>query len=162
MTKIDLLEGLRAFTQEVYKDMILPCKPDPKDPTTERKVQVFLTHLPSTSAAQKFAPYVLHTLITAEDSQNEGEEERSFAVVRTMYCTYDTNEEKGGLALLALMERLRIELLKKRIIENRFELILQKPGRQDLIYPNDSAPFYLAETSSTWRLPAVEREVRYD
>lgn len=162
MTRVDLLEGLKTFTENVYKDMTLPCKPqNDKFYESERKVQVFLTHLPTTSASQKFAPYVLHSIITGEDGQNEGEEEYSIAVVRTIYCTYDTDEQKGGMALLALMERLRIALLKERVIENRFELKLTRSPKQDLIYPDNTAPFYLAETSSTWRLPAVEREVNY-
>lgn len=161
MTKIDLLYALKEFSEDVYANMMLPCKPDLKVGGNERNVQIYLTHLPTTSASTKFAPYVLHSIITGEDSQNEGEDERSFAVVRTIFCTYDTNEEQGGLALLTLVERLRIELLRKRVLANRFQLEIPKAPLQMLIYPDNVAPFYVAEMSSTWRLPAVEREVDY-
>ena len=159
MTKVDLLYALKEFTTSVYAGMVLPCKPDSTE--NERSVQVFLTHLPTTSASAKFAPYVIHSIITGEDGQNEGEDERAYAVVRTIFCTYDKDEEQGGLALLTLAERLRIELLRKRVLANRFQLELPKSPMQLLVYPDNTAPFYVAETSSTWRIPAVEREVNY-
>jgi hypothetical protein len=72
---------------------------------------------------------------------------------------YHPDEEEGALLLLNLMERLRIRLLKDVVIAGQFELDLEA-GLETLIYPDDTAPYYAGELLSTWKLPAVEREVR--
>ena len=79
--------------------------------------------------------------------------------MRSIFCVYSSNEEEGALALLNLMERLRIDLLRKCVLADRYELDLET-GLEGLIYPNDSAPYYMGEMVSMWKLPAVEREVR--
>lgn len=60
--------------------------------------------------------------------------------------------------LLNLMERLRIYLLKKVVIGKKYQLDLES-GLETLIYPGDSAPYYVGEMISTWEMPPVEREV---
>ena len=61
--------------------------------------------------------------------------------------------------LLNLMERLRISLLRQIVIGDQFQLDL-KAGLETLVYPDDTAPYYAGEMISTWKIPAIQREVR--
>lgn len=159
MTRIALLEQLREFTKAVTKDIIMPTMMEKGDAAkTERPAEVFLMRLPDSRAAKKKAPYILHQLITGNDEQRSGERAESRAMIRTIFCVYHDNEQEGSLALLNLMERLRIELLRKVVIGNQFRLDLEA-GLETLVYPDDTAPFFAGEIVSTWKLPAVEREV---
>lgn len=159
MTRIALLEQLRDFTKAVTKDIIMPTMMDKGDEEkTERPAEVYLMRLPDSRAAKKKAPYILHQLITGKDEQRSGERAESRAMIRTIFCVYHDNEQEGSLALLNLMERLRIELLRKAVIGNQFQLDLDA-SLETLVYPDDTAPFFAGEIVSTWKLPAVEREV---
>jgi len=159
MTRIALLEQLREFTKAVTKDIIMPTMMEKGDAAkTERPAEVFLMRLPDSRAAKKKAPYILHQLITGNDEQRSGERAESRAMIRTIFCVYHDNEQEGSLALLNLMERLRIELLRKVVIGNQFQLDLEA-SLETLVYPDDTAPFFAGEIVSTWKLPAVEREV---
>jgi hypothetical protein len=60
--------------------------------------------------------------------------------------------------LLNLMERLRVELLKTVVLDNRYQLDL-KEGLDSIIYPDETAPYYAGEIVSTWTIPAITREV---
>ena len=95
---------------------------------------------------------------TGKDSQQPAQKEESAAVVRSIFCVYNEDEQEGALMLLNLMERLRIELLKKGVVGNQFALNMEM-GIEYLIYPDDTAPFYAGEMISNWLLPSVEREV---
>lgn len=160
MTRIILLEQLKKLTEEVTHDIILPTKMQKGDEEQEyRSADVFLMRLPDSTAATKKAPYVLHQLITSKDTQATGERVSASAVVRSIFCVYNNDEQEGGLALLNLMERLRIQLLKQVVVGDQFTLDLSA-GLEALVYPDDTAPFYAGEMISTWRLPAVEREVQ--
>lgn len=159
MTRIALLEQLREFTKAVTKDIIMPTMMEKGDAEKiERPAEVFLMRLPDSRAAKKKAPYILHQLITGNDEQRSGERAESRAMIRTIFCVYHDNEQEGSLALLNLMERLRIELLRKVVIGNQFQLDLEA-SLETLVYPDDTAPFFAGEIVSTWKLPAVEREV---
>ena len=64
--------------------------------------------------------------------------------------------------LLNVMERLRIALLEQVVIGKQFRLDL-KEGLESLAYPDDAssstAPYYLGEMVSQWKLPPVGRKV---
>lgn len=151
--------GLKDFTQEATKDLLLPVKRQKEDAQgpVPRAAQVYLTRLPEMKASDKKAPYIIHSVITGKDQQNQGEPLVSTAVVRSVFCVYHENEEQGGLALLDLIERLRIELLRT-VTLGSFSLDL-KEGIETLIYPDDTAPYYMAEMATVWKLPPVRREV---
>lgn len=160
MTKTGLLEALKVFTQETTKDLLLPVrrqKTDEEQPAP-RAAQVYLARLPEMKASDKKAPYIIHSVITGKDQQNIGEQVKSIAAIRSIFCVYHENEEEGGLALLNLLERLRIAFLRNVTIGS-FTLDLQE-GIEYLIYPDDTAPYYLAEMATVWKLPPVKREVK--
>jgi len=158
MTRTVLLECLRDFTREATNDVILPVhatkeKPRPKP----RSADVYLMRLKKSSASTMYAPYILHQVITGKDIQPESKPETGRTVVRSIFAVYHDDESEGGLALLELMERLRIELLRRVVIGKQFQLDL-KDGLETLIYPDDTAPYYAGEMISTWIMPGVGRE----
>jgi len=159
MNRIVLLEQLKEHSQEAVKDLIMPIRMQKGDKEQEyRAAEIYLMRLPDSTAAQKKAPYIIHQLINGRDDQNEGENEKSSAVIRSIFCVYCDNEEEGSLMLINLMERLRISLLRGRIIGGVFELDLGA-GLETLVYPEDTAPYYVGEMVSTWKVPAIKREV---
>lgn len=158
MTRLVLLDALKAFTEHALKDLILPVRMQEGDAEqTFHAPSVYLMRLPDSTSAMKKAPYVLHQIITSKDNQPSGELPESRAVVRTIVCVYSDNEQDGALALLNVMERLRISLLRNVVI-GQFELDLQE-GVETLIYPDDTAPYFAGEMVTTWRMPPVKREV---
>ncbi|MCM1439160.1 MAG: hypothetical protein NC131_08155 [Roseburia sp.] len=161
MDRVTLLEALKAETQAVTADLLLPVqmqKDDTEQPA-DRAAKVYLMRVPSGSSATKKVPYILHQVITGKDEQPEGEEDEARTTVRSIFAVYDDDEERGGLSLLNLMERVRIHLLQEVIIGNQFELDKQA-GLEILVYPDDTAPFYMGEMASVWKCPAIERNVR--
>lgn len=161
MDAVDFLEQLKAFTEDTIKDVILPVRlqKDDDEPPAPRAASVYLMRLPDSTSALKKAPYIIHQVIIGEDGQEEGKRPTSSVQVRSIFCVYHDDEQQGGLALLGLMERFRIALLRRGPLANRYELDRQTKI-QRLIYPDDTAPYYAGEMSTTWKLPAVEREVR--
>lgn len=160
MNRITLLEQLRDITKKATGDIILPVKEQKGDAKkTSRAADIHLMRLPDSRAAQKKAPYIIHQLITGKDIQPQGENETASAVVRSIFCVYNDNEEEGSLMLVNLMERQRIHLLRQVVIGDQFQLDLVA-GLESMIYPDDTAPYYAGEMVSAWILPAIQREVR--
>lgn len=166
MTKVVLLEELKKFTKTVTRDLILPVRPSEEEPTPlPRQPKVYRMRLPQFRDATRKAPYILHQAITGKDTQAVGmKATEATAVVRTVFCVYHEDEEEGALSLLNLMERLRVALLEQVVVGKQFKLDV-KAGLETLAYPDDteprSAPYYLGEMISTWRLPGIERKVIY-
>ena len=182
MTKVILLEQLKEFTKIKTKDMLLPVRQQEEDVEAageeaqgaEAKVieveplsrppEVFLMRLPDFRSVTKKAPYVLHQIIMGGDTQPEGESEPyATAVVRTVFCVSCADEQEGSMYLLNLMERLRIALLEEPLIGGQFELDLTA-GLETVPYSDNAnaadrtAPYYLGEMISTWKLPRIKRK----
>lgn len=160
MTHITLLEQLKLFTDDAVKDILLPVRLQKGDTEQQRRsADVYLMRLPDSTAATKKAPYIIHQFVTSKDTQPAGRQESGSSVVRSVFCVYCDNEQEGALYLLNLMERLRIRLLQQVIIGQQYQLDLEA-GVEMLIYPENSAPYYAGEMSTTWKMPSVEREWR--
>ena len=160
MVKMEFLEVLAKFTEHAVRDMLLPVRYQREDetPPENRPAAVYKMRLPDGKAASKKAPYILHQIVTGLDQQSEGQEDTSSTAVRSIFVVYSDDEQLGGLMLLELMERVRVALLRKVLLDGRFQLD-KKTGLETLIYPEDTAPYFAGEMSSTWLLPAVEREL---
>lgn len=158
--RVDFLERLKEVTETAVKDLILPTRiqKEGEEPGF-RAPYVYLMRLPDSKSATKKAPYIIHTLLTGMDQQAEGNPVESTVKVRTIFCVYNNDEQEGGLALLGVMERLRIHLLRHTVIGERYRLDLTT-GMEALFYPDDTAPYFAGEMMSTWRIPSIEREVR--
>ena len=159
MDKVNLLYAMRAFTEETTKGVLLPVRKQKGDENAEKRSPVvFLMRVPDDSSATKKAPYILHQIITGKDRQEPQQQPESSAAVRSIFCVYNEDGQEGGLALLQLIERWRIAVMKQRVIDNRYEVDMDA-GLDMLIYPDDTAPYYIGELVSNWSLPPVQREV---
>lgn len=158
MTRLVLLEQLKERTGEAIGELMLPVRPQSEqDKPALRAAEVHLMRLPDSRAAKKKAPYIIHQAITGQDSQTAGQMPEATATVRSVFCVYDNDEERGAVSLLNLMERLRVDLLKFPVVGDQFRLDLSQ-GLETLIYPEDSAPYYMGEMVSVWKLPTIRRE----
>lgn len=164
LSKTSLLKALKERTEEATSEMLLPVqmqKGDTEESERERAASVFIGRLPDTKQNTKKAPYILHQMVSSANKQEPGEQLQSKAVVRSIFCVYCDDEQEGTLMLINLMERLRISLLKNPLIgKNAFECDLNE-GLEDLVYPDDTYPYYMGEMISVWELPPIKREVRY-
>lgn len=158
MSKVILLNELKTFTLGVTRDLIFPVAHQKADsqPPPPKAVDVFCTRLPDSSSAKKKAPYILHQFINGKDIQPPGQQVDRTAVVRSIFCVYNLNEQEGGLALLTLMDRLNISLLERPIVGAQFLLDLEA-GVETLAYPEPTAPYYSGEMITVWKLPPVRR-----
>ncbi len=163
MTKVILLEQLKEFTAASVRELLLPVaqQKEDKEPPPPRPAEVYRARLPDSRAAKKKAPYILHQIVTGKDAQPPGQRGTAEATVRTVFCVYHPDEQEGGLALLNLMERLRLDLLEQGVVGKQFKLD-REAGLESLVYPEDTAPYYAGEMISTWKLPVIERKVPYD
>ena len=144
-TKVGLLYALKDFTTETVKDLLMPVKrqkQDEREPK-RRAAAVFLARLPDMTSFEKKAPFILHQAVTSEDglknaNKGTGRESRlelqSSAIIRSVFCVYHPDEEEGGLALLNIMEEMRIALLMYPTLNKVFELDL-KEGISQMVYP---------------------------
>lgn len=170
-TKVGLLFALKDFTERTVKNLPMPVKQQSRDKgkPDPRPAEVFLARLPDMTSFEKKAPFILHQAVTSEDGLeniNKGTglqtrlEMKSIAVIRSVFCVYHPDEQEGGLALLNLMEEMRIALLMCPLLNKVFELDL-KEGINQMVYPETgergTAPFYLGEMVTTWKLPPVTR-----
>ncbi len=170
-TKVGLLFALKGFTIRTVKGLPMPVKrqkQDEREPKP-RPAEVYLTRLPDMTSFEKKAPFILHQAVTSDDgleniNKGTGQQTRlemkSIAVIRSVFCVYHPDEQEGGLALLNLMEEMRIALLMYPLLNNVFELDLKEHISQ-MVYPETgergTAPFYLGEMVTTWKLPPVTR-----
>lgn len=170
-TKVGLLYALKALTERATGDMPLPVKHQSRDEKmpAPRPAAVYLTRLPDMASFEKKAPFILHQAVTGEDglkNANKGtgqkirREMESRCVVRSVFCIYNPDEQEGGLTLLNLMEAMRTNLLMFPILNQVFELDLEE-GISQMVYPETgergTAPFYLGEMVTVWKLPPVRR-----
>jgi len=170
-TKVGLLLALKGFTTQTVKDLLMPVKRQKQDEQEPepRPAAVYLARLPDMTSFEKKAPFILHQAVTSDDALeniNKGTglqtrlELKSIAVIRSVFCVYHPDEQEGGLALLNLMEEMRIALLMYPLLNSVFELDL-KEGIDQMVYPETgergTAPFYLGEMVTTWKLPPVTR-----
>lgn len=161
MTRTILLERLRDLTKEATKDLLLPARRQKGDDEAPASgpAKIYLMGLPEAGSATKKAPYILHQVVTGKDSQKPGDfQPVATAVVRSVFCVYNEDAQAGNLQLLNLMERVRIALLEQVTIGSQFTLDLSE-GLDSLVYPDETAPYYIGEVVSTWKLPGIKRKV---
>ncbi len=162
MNKTELLDVLQEFTTNTVAQLILPVKAQKNNPDPEpRAATVYKMRLPDSTSATMKAPYILHQVITGSDKQPAGQDVDSRATIRSVFVVYGDDESEGALHLLNLMERFRIELLKTVVLNSRYELDLEE-GVDMMIYPDDTAPYFMGEMVTVWKLPPVRREVVYE
>lgn len=171
MTRITLLEQMKEFSEALTSDLLLPVQMQEEDEEQppNRAPTVYTPCLPELRAYARKAPFMTHEIVTGNDKvvndPHMGKRKTSVTVVRSCFCVYHQNEQEGKLALLTLMERMRIGLEETVVIGKQFKLDLEA-GVETLMYPGNPnqtavSPFYLGEMITTWHLPIIERKVPY-
>ena len=155
-----LLEALLDYTRDAEKELFLPVRVQKTgEEQTFRPPDVYKMRLPDSKSATKKAPYILHQFVTSKDHQSRGEDLKSISLIRTIFCAYCDDEQEGSMHLLNMMTRFRIPLLANPwIAKGQFELDLQE-GVESLVYPDDTAPYFVGEMMTNWHMPPVKREV---
>lgn len=156
MTPTILLEALRDYIEEKTKDLILPLRVKTGATEKERPPKVYMMNLPSKEDEIQQIPYILIKYLTGKDEQQPGEATESEARVRIIVATYNEDGQEGALALLNVISRIRLSLLKEREVGGQFRLIMPV---ESIVYPENTSPYYLGEIMTMWTLPPIEREV---
>lgn len=161
MNRIMLLEALKQRQSEDLKDLLMPTAPKKDKPSELRTVEIFKGKLPDRKSETEKAPYIVNAVLNSNFYRNPGEEPTGLCTIRSTICVYNEHQEEGILMVLNILERLRISWLKNPIVDGVFELLFDEEHQiQDLVYPDDTAPFFMADLVTVWKLPPVEREVR--
>ncbi len=161
MTKERLLEEFKVFLENTTKHYKLPTSVQKGD--TEqifRAPDIYKMRLPDSNDAKKKAPYIIVQYITGKDFHREAKTSQSNAIVRLIFCVYNKDEEEGAISLLNVMETVRMELMKRVLIGKCFKLDTDA-GVESLVYPEETAPYYVGEMMCTVFVPPTEREVFY-
>lgn len=156
MTPTILLEELKKYIEEKTKDILLPVRNKRGEEEQERPPKVYLMNLPSKEDETQQVPYILIKYLTGKDDLPPGEDPEAQASIRIIVATYAEDAEEGSMALLNVMSTLRYNFLKEQEIGGQFRLILPL---ENIIYPDNTRPYYLGEMMSLWTLPTIEREV---
>ena len=159
MTKYDLLRELKAWLETLTRKLIYEedvQRGDAEQVKTTPKI--FRMRLPSSRRADKYAPYIIIQFVTGTVIQPEGNRTEARATIRFIFCVHNENEEDGALELLNLMEAVERDLLNDPFFGKGFHLD-REAGLEDLIYTDDTRPFYAGEIAATFVLPATERNV---
>ncbi|WP_113673751.1 hypothetical protein [Vallitalea guaymasensis] len=155
MTAVILLDELKKFVIEQTKDIILPIRAKPSEEQKERPPEVHKMRLPDKEAETKQIPYILLQFITGKDEQKDGESPESECRVRVVVATYSEDGGEGAMDVLNILTRLRIALLKDGIVGGQF--FIKKP-LEYIVYPDDTAPYYMGEMLTIWDMPEITRE----
>lgn len=157
MTPIFLLEELADFVEKKTKDIILQVrvrKGGVED--KERPAMVYKMELPNKDDRTQKIPYILLQFLNGKDDKKPQELEESIGTIRIVIATYSEDAGKGKYDVLNLISRIRSELEKVGIIGEKFAL--EKP-LEYIVYPDNTAPYYLGEMITNWSMPTIKREM---
>jgi hypothetical protein len=143
MTPILLMKAVKAFLEQELGG----------DATTVPAVH--LGYLPEKTAANRLNeeyPFILLRPQEGEDTED------GYRVKLLMLFATKADDEAGFLDVLNLMERIRIKLLKKRLVDSRFRLEMPYKWK---FYDEQAEPEWFGEAVTTWTLPHVLEEVDY-
>jgi len=160
MTPVDLLEEMKTYVENEVKSLILPTRVDRRSgKTPERPAEVHMMALPDKEAEMEQIPYVLLQFLTSKDKQEPGEMPESSCKIRIVAATYSEDKAEGSLHLLNLLTRIRTAFLRDGSIADRYLLKIGKEQPLEMIvYPDNTAPYYLGEMMTEWTLPTVSTE----
>lgn len=157
MTSSDLLDALKTYIEKITSDIILPVKVDRKSgDSKERAADVYRMRLPKKSDETAKIPYILIQFIKSIDTHDPGQPPESVSMIRIVVATYSEDESEGSENVLNILTRIRIAFLKDGLIAERY--ILKSP-LEAVVYPDDTAPYFLGEMMTNWQMPIIKSEV---
>ena len=158
MTKIILLNCMKEVVEKAVKDLILPVRiQEDVEAYDPRPAGVYLVRLPDRKSVIKKCPYIVIQPVAGEDKQEAGQQRGASCLVRLVFTIFHQDGQEGALALLELMERVRIAFLKQPTIGGQFTLVESEGLEWGVNYDLDP-PYYNGEMVGRWSMPAVERE----
>lgn len=157
MTPVFLMDELKKFIEEKTADIKLPVRiRSGSNEEKERSALVFQMGLPAPDDVQQKVPYILLKFLNGVDDKTAGEPDESTCRVRIIFAVYSDDGQEGPLQVLNLILRVRSELEKVGIIDQRF--VLQKP-LEYIVYQDTQPPYYMGEIMTNWSIPTIKREV---
>lgn len=162
MTRVALIEALKETCEEAVKGMDLPLSLQKGDKEVQTRVPtVYRMRLPNSKSTNKLAPYIIVQLIDSKQVHIPNEPKPKFtATVRLICCVQCEDESIGGIMLLNLLDRLQIHILKQTKIGRCFVRDVNEPF-ETIVYPDDTAPYFLGELIGTFHLPPIQQEVDF-
>ncbi|GHV19104.1 hypothetical protein FACS189425_09290 [Clostridia bacterium] len=163
MTTFALLNAVTDFVEHFTKDIILETRgrdinDDERQPDGASPPKVYQMRLPNEDSAFDFVPYIIVSVLTGTDIQEPGQEPKSTARIRIQCTTYSENHSKGAIDILNIIERLRIAFLTHREIGGQFQQI---SPLERIVYPHDTAPYFMGEMMVTFDLPPIHEKFDY-
>lgn len=153
MTPLELLESLKAYCEEITKDMLLVARaPENGIEAGERPPKAFIGNLPDKEAEKRAAPYILLKLLTKKT-----DDEESVCRVRIICVTFSEDKQENYIQCLNLLTRIETKLLEDVVIDNRYSC--QKPI-ESILYDDDLEVYQIGEMMTIWEVQKAERNVR--
>lgn len=104
MTAIDLLNALKAYTEDKVKDMRLITRvPENGTDPGERPPLVFIGNLPNKEQEKKAAPYILLKLLT-----KKVDDEENVCRVRIICVTFSEDKNENYMQCLNLVTKIEV------------------------------------------------------
>lgn len=161
MTNVELLFALKYICERAVKGLKLPTAVQRDDKKIiEREPEVHIMRLPRSTDAKKIAPYIIVQFVTGAQKRVSPPNPQRTAIVRFICCVYDSDEETGAISLLNVMEAVQREILRAIKIGKCNTLDPDEPFEM-LVYPDDTAPYYMGEMAATFHLPPINQEVDF-
>ncbi len=156
-TSIDLLDALCDLCSEVTKHLVLPVKPErPGGEAYERRPKVYKMDLPKKEDDTKQIPYIIVQVLSGTDVQKEGVPPDSSCGVRIVFGVYSEDMGEGRLNVLNLIDRVRAELLRRRVIGGNFLLSNQIDWAID---PANTSSYYFGEMIMSFEMPPIMPDI---
>ena len=164
MTATNLLDALKAVTEDAVKDLFLPTARQPSSQEPEfRNPAVYAFRVPDGRQATKKVPYILHTIESCHDWQDQTHVPEAQIIVRSILAVYSADEMEGLPMLYDMYERIRIALLKRINIGEQFTLDLGNEGGVHFTpYTQLEPPYFAGELITAWTAPGIRREIHIE
>ena len=158
-TLLNLLYSVRDFIKNDLSGLEFPYKTENLNTDTPqtRPMNYFLQTMPLVEDQTAEVPFILLQLIAGDDEWSSSKHVgSSTATLRIVVELYDLDYTEGKLRLIGIVDKLRHDLRRQGLIDGLFQI---EDPFEYLIYPDDTDYYHIAEMSTNWTMPYVERFV---
>ena len=158
-TLLNLLYSVRDFIKTDLSGLEFPYKTENLNTDTPqtRPMNYFLQTMPLVEDQTAEVPFILLQLIAGDDEWSSSKHVgSSTATLRIVVELYDLDYTEGKLRLIGIVDKLRHDLRRQGLINGLFQI---EDPFEYLIYPDDTDYYHIAEMSTNWTMPYVERFV---
>ncbi|GHV06346.1 hypothetical protein FACS1894217_04850 [Clostridia bacterium] len=164
MTVTNLIDALKVTVETALDDLILEKRGsqtsrNAREPDSTCGVNAYKLRAPTEEAETEEVPYIIIQPLNGNDTQEAGQYPQADAKIRFVIATYSADNSTGALSVLTIIDRLRLAFERRGVIAEQYQLM---PPLEWVIYPEDTAPYFLGEISTVWTIPAVQQEVNFN